>query len=159
VWDVLEPGTGTVIASHSNARALCDHPRNLPDDLLRAIAHTGGTVGVAFYPPLVSQIRMELTVDDIVEQILYMCEACGEEHVAIGPDFIDMADESWYRSAVHVDISADLMRPYPAGLQNVTQLSRLWDALRAAGLGERAIEGVMGANLRRVLRGVLGASA
>jgi membrane dipeptidase len=156
VWDVLELGTGAIIASHSNARALCDHPRNLPDELLRAIAQTGGTVGVAFYPPLVSSTERQPLVRDVVEQIIYLCEVCGEEHVAIGPDFIDMADESWYRSAVHADISADLVRPYPRGLENVTQLPAMREALRSAGVGEDTIGRVMGANLSRVLRGVLG---
>ena len=45
-WDILETATAPVIASHSNARALCDHPRNLTDEMIRAIAATGGLVGI-----------------------------------------------------------------------------------------------------------------
>ena len=50
-WDVSELTAAPFIASHSNARALCDTPRNLTDDQLRALAQTGGVVGLNFYPP------------------------------------------------------------------------------------------------------------
>ena len=53
-WDVLEVAAGPVIASHSNARALREHPRNLPDDLLQAIAQTGGVIGVTAVPSFIS---------------------------------------------------------------------------------------------------------
>ena len=53
-WDLVRMGGGPIVASHSNARALCDHPRILTDDQIRAIAGTGGVIGVNFYPPFLT---------------------------------------------------------------------------------------------------------
>jgi microsomal dipeptidase-like Zn-dependent dipeptidase len=85
-----------------------------------------------------------------------MCETCGEAQVAVGPRFHRQADELWYRSAIHADISEYLMQPYPSALENVTQLPALWDAPRSCSVGESTITRVMGANLRLVLERVLG---
>jgi microsomal dipeptidase-like Zn-dependent dipeptidase len=55
VRDVLAVSSAPVIASHSCCRALCEMPRNLPDELLRDIAATGGVVGINFYPPFLDE--------------------------------------------------------------------------------------------------------
>jgi membrane dipeptidase len=153
VWDVLAVADGPIIASHSNARALCDHPRNLPDDLLRAIAQTGGTVGVVFYPTFVTaRSDAAPSLRDVVGHISYLCDVCGPDHVAIGPDFIDMLPGAWIDSAAHAAIRTDLRRPFPVGLENVEQLPALREGLIAAGFDDRTVAGVMGDNLRRVYR-------
>ena len=90
VWDVLAITTAPIIASHSNARALYDHPRNLSDDLLNAIAENGGVVQVNLLylspndPDTGERIS---TVSDVVDHIDHIVEVAGIEHVGIGSDF------------------------------------------------------------------------
>ena len=55
-WDVLSTSSKPIVASHSNARALCEHPRNLSDDMIRALAEKGGVIGLNFYPYFVNPV-------------------------------------------------------------------------------------------------------
>src|SRR5690606_20870976 len=74
------------IATHSNARALADHPRNLTDEQLRAIASTGGIVGVNFHSRFLVSGR-PATLADVVKHVMHLVRVAGVEHVAIGSDF------------------------------------------------------------------------
>lgn len=76
-----------IVATHSNARALADHPRNLTDDELRAIAASGGVAGLNFHSPFVSSKKKSPTLDDVAAQLDHMIEVAGVDHVAIGSDF------------------------------------------------------------------------
>jgi membrane dipeptidase len=87
--DVLTLASGPVVASHSNARALCDHPRNLSDDHLRAIADSGGIVGIAFCSDYLTPDPGAATVDSIVTHLEYVAELIGPEHTGLGPDVVD----------------------------------------------------------------------
>jgi membrane dipeptidase len=89
--DLLEEARGPVIASHSNARALREHPRNLPDDLLRAIAATGGVIGVTAVPSFISD--QPATISRWVDHLQHVIDVAGIEHVGIGADFIQHVDE------------------------------------------------------------------
>lgn len=86
VYDVLELSKTPVIASHSSAKALCDHPRNLTDDQLKAIAKAGGVVQVCFYHGFLSS-KPEATLHDAIRHIDYMVKLIGADHVGIGSDF------------------------------------------------------------------------
>jgi len=77
---------GVVVATHSNARALADHPRNLSDAQLLAIAATGGVIGVNFHGPFLARKRAA-RLRDVVQQLAHLRDVAGIEHVAIGSDF------------------------------------------------------------------------
>jgi membrane dipeptidase len=125
-----ESGT-PVVATHSNARALADHPRNLADAELRSIAATGGVVGVNFHGAFVTR-RSGVTLADVVEQVKYLVRVMGPEHVALGSDF------------------EGEIQP-PAELSDVRGYQRLAAALLRAGVPESTVEAVFATNALRVL--------
>lgn len=88
VAHVLELATRPVMATHSSARALCDHHRNLTDDQLRGLAATGGVVCVNFYPPFLAADPATATLDTLADHIAYIAEIAGIDHVGLGPDFM-----------------------------------------------------------------------
>jgi membrane dipeptidase len=120
-----------VVATHSNARKLANHPRNLTDAQIRAVAATGGVVGVAFHAPFLSDTR-NARLADVVRHILHIRRIAGIAAVAIGSDF------------------EGGIRP-PPELRDVRGFPRLAAALREAGLSQREIEQVFGRNAQRVL--------
>jgi microsomal dipeptidase-like Zn-dependent dipeptidase/gamma-glutamyl-gamma-aminobutyrate hydrolase PuuD len=86
VRDVLAYSTLPVIASHSSCRALCDHPRNLSDEQLCALAEKGGVVQICLYNSFLSS-SAAATLDDAVRHIHHAVRLMGIEHVGIGSDF------------------------------------------------------------------------
>lgn len=75
-----------IVATHSNARAVADVPRNLTDDELRIIGETGGVAGLNFHGPFVAR-KKKPTVEDVIKQLEHMIAVAGIDHVAIGSDF------------------------------------------------------------------------
>ena len=90
-WEVMEIGD-TVIASHSNAKALCNHPRNLTDDQIKAIIKKDGVTGITFVPQFLVRGR-KATINDVVKHLEHICSLGGENHVGFGSDF-DGIDET-----------------------------------------------------------------
>ena len=86
-WDALEVSEGTVMASHSNCAALCDVPRNLTDEQLRAIRDRGGVVGVNSFHGFVHREPARQTVETLALHAAHMAEVMGVEHVGCGFDF------------------------------------------------------------------------
>jgi membrane dipeptidase len=122
-----------VVASHSNARALARHSRNLSDAQLRAIADSGGVVGVNFHGPYLSMGR-RATIDDVVRHVRHLVSVAGIEHVAVGSDFEGGIVE-------------------PPGLEDVRGLPRLAARLRQVGLSRAEVERIFSVNALRVLTG------
>jgi membrane dipeptidase len=120
-----------VVATHSNARALRDHRRNLSDAQIRAIAAAGGVVGVNFHGPFLVAGR-PATLDDVVQHVLHMVRVAGAEHVAIGSDF-----------------EGDI-RP-PRALRDVSRFQVLARALQRRGMSRGDVERVFSANALRLL--------
>ena len=122
---------GVVVATHSNARALADHPRNLRDEQIRAIAATGGVIGVNFHGPFVVRGR-PATLDDVVLHVRHLLRVAGEDHVALGSDF-----EGDIRPAT--------------GLASIKDYPKLEAALAKAGISRTVIAKVFAGNALRVL--------
>lgn len=85
-WDVL-PLAKHLIASHSNAKALCDHTRNLSDEQAIALVKQGGHIHVVYYPPFIKKDTDYVTIDDLVRHVKYLAELVGIEHIGLGSDF------------------------------------------------------------------------
>lgn len=87
-WGVAKTSTKPFAASHSCARALCDHPRNLTDEQLKALGEAGGVVGVNFYDAFLDAADTGYTsIDMIVKHLLYMKDKAGVDALAFGSDF------------------------------------------------------------------------
>jgi membrane dipeptidase len=133
-WDVARLSRAPLVATHSNAHALCHASRNLTDDQLAAIRDSGGVVGVNFAVTFLredgNQVA-ETPLTEIVRHIDYYAERMGIDHVAFGSDF---------DGAV-----------VPAELDGVAGLPRLVQALRDAGYDDEALAKITHGNWLRVL--------
>ena len=85
-YDALNISSKPIVASHSSARALCNHPRNLKDDQLKALADKGGVAQVTLYSGFLKEQGMA-TIQDAIEHLNHMVNIMGIEHVGIGTDF------------------------------------------------------------------------
>ncbi len=135
VRDVLELSAefaAPVVATHSNARKLAPHPRNLTDDQLRAIGRSGGVVGINFHQTFLAPRTRKAGLSQVVEQVRHVARVAGSEHVAIGSD---------YEGGIH---------PVPE-LADASRYQRLAEALLDAGMTRAEVRGVMGENALRVL--------
>ena len=125
VRDVLAMPDTVPILSHTGIRGHCPSPRNLPDDLLQAIAERGGIIGIGYW----TDVNCGARPADIAASIRAAIALLGEDHVALGSD---------YDGAVDAPFDA-------AGLPALTQ------ALMDEGLSEARIAKVMGGNMMRYL--------
>ncbi|MBJ6364115.1 dipeptidase [Paenibacillus sp. GCM10012307] len=85
-WELADLSSKPFIASHSNSRAICDHPRNLTDDQIRAIIAVDGRIGITFVPWFVRKSG-EATVTDVIRHIENVCELGGASHLMLGSDY------------------------------------------------------------------------
>lgn len=105
-YDVARHSRKPFVASHSCARALCNHSRNLTDEQLKCIAEAGGVVGVNFYAPFLSKSTAISKTDDIVHHIKHMINVMGDECVAFGSDFdgidcdLEMGDYEGFKGLI-----------------------------------------------------------
>ncbi len=126
-YDVLSISAKPVIASHGCCKALCDHPRNLSDDQLKALAQNGGSIGITFVPQFVDAGLP--TFERLLDHIDHAVQTAGPDHVGIGSDF---------------DGGGTL-------LEGAADFGRITEALLSRGYDEAAVRGVMGENHLRVL--------
>ncbi len=93
-FDVADVSKKPFVASHSCARALCDHPRNLDDDMLRVIGECGGVVGVNYYPCFLREDSRETRCSDVLRHTRHIVDRAGMEAAALGSDFDGIGDSA-----------------------------------------------------------------
>jgi membrane dipeptidase len=177
VEDVLNVTTAPFMASHSNARALCDIPRNLPDDLIREIAGRKGYIGVNFFPVFLKKTifnQVSKNVEKYEHQHQEILQRKGED-----PDFVSKAESDLFQKYVKgtdtVDVNAvvdhivhiadvggvdcvglgsdfDGINSTPSHLTDVSCYPVLVDGLALRGYNTKEICQIMGLNLYRFLQ-------
>ena len=88
-WDIMDTSNGLVIATHSNVYNLCNHPRNLKDEQIKAIAAKKGLIGMNAYPPFIKENTYVVNVDELAKHAAYIKNLVGIEVLACGFDFMD----------------------------------------------------------------------
>src|SRR5262245_42051247 len=140
--DVLAISAQPIIASHSNARSLCSHPRNLTDELIRAIAKGGGVIGFHALDTFISS-KPNPTLDALLRHIAHIAEIGGPDCIGIGPDLMENWDPTVFttvaeRSSTLNGIPAPRMKwTYPEGMRSNAELPNLTEALLRLGFGKQ----------------------
>jgi membrane dipeptidase len=87
-WDVLEVSSKPIIATHSNAKALCPHPRNLTDEQIKALNENDGLIGITFAGQFLEEDYNEACIESVYRHIDHMLNIMGnDEHLGFGSDF------------------------------------------------------------------------
>lgn len=111
-WDVMEEANYP-IASHSNARALCNHVRNLTDDQARTLFEKNGLVHVVYNPPFV-KVQGEVAIKDLIEHIDHFCSLGGEKQIGLGSDFDGISSKivNLEDASMHPNLLNELLKKY-----------------------------------------------
>ncbi len=136
IEDILTVTKNPIIASHSGCRALRNHTRNLTDNQIKAIAKSGGVIGVVFYTAFLSTAAAsKVTIDTVIAHIDYIKNLVGIDYIAIGADYDG-------------GITA------PVGLENVSKMPNLTLALLKRGYTSADVKKILGGNFMRVFKAV-----
>lgn len=166
--DAIEHSSAPVIISHANAKSVYPSPRNISDEMIKAIAGNGGTIGVVGFPGFVSADKRP-TIDQFIDHIVHMCDLVGTQHITLGIDYYGhqypyaedraammmyenaLADNSWspnaYPPPPHI---------YPAGIETPKSMRALTDALLRRGFEADDIRKIYGENLLRIYETIWG---
>lgn len=138
-WEAIGLTKLIPIASHSNARAVTDHPRNLRDEQITAIAERGGVVGLVLYNQFLKTGEGTPTLEDVFAHADHMVKLAGEDHVGLGSDM---------DGARIVD--------FPEELRRIADLPKIAGYFLERGYSEERVKKIMGGNFLRVMRENLG---
>ena len=136
-FDVIEASKQPIIASHSNCRVLCNHRRNLTDEMIKLLAEKDGVMGMNFAPAFVDEDVSNATLGRVLDHIDHVVEVAGVEHVGLGSDF-------------------DGIDSCPKGLEDVTKMPAITEGLLNRDYSEDDILRVLGGNFLRVFKKVIG---
>lgn len=131
--DVLECAKGPVVASHSNCREICPHPRNLSDSMIRKLAEKGGAAGLNFYGAFLGTQDASY-VEEMTAHVFHMIKCGGEGFPMIGSDF------DGFSGMGHMDIP------------KAENMDRLWEALKKKGATETILDKIWYRNALRILK-------
>ena len=151
-WDIAEISTKPFIASHSNARTLCDVPRNLTDEQIKAVAQSGGVIGVNGYIGFIKKcdfsspapienpdLLSKLDLKDLADHIDYIAGLVGVDYVGLGFDFCEY-------------LSEELRDTNPKNLEDASKCQNMIEELRKRGYSENDIEKIAYKNFLRVIK-------
>jgi membrane dipeptidase len=166
--DAIACSTQPVIISHGNAKAVHNSKRNLPDDLIKAIAANGGVVGLNGYPAFVAD-KPRPGLDDYLDHVEYVAKLAGIDHVCLGLDYYQfqagVIDDATAQASYDYLIQTGAWTPdvyppppwfYPVGIEMPEKFGNLTAGLLRRGFSESDTEKILGLNLIRVFREVWG---
>jgi membrane dipeptidase len=165
--DAIHASSAPVVFSHANAFAVHPSPRNIKDDQAKAIAATGGIIGIVGFPAFVADTARP-TLDQMLDHAAYYADLIGIEHIGIGIDYFTgqhgiVDDDQARRTYDALRASgqwSDAYPPppyhYPAGIETPDKLANLTAGLLKRGFSEADTRKILGENWVRVYRAVWG---
>jgi membrane dipeptidase len=179
-YDALEVTKAPVIASHSSCRVISNSPRNMTDDMLRAVAKNGGVVMINYEVSFLSEeyrVASDKKSGNVVTQLDAMSKKCGGdeacstlESARVNREAMEKGElpkVSWEKIVEHIDHAVKMAgadhvglgsdfdgATMPFGMEDATKLPRLTDALMKKGYSARDIENILGGNILRVMEQV-----
>jgi membrane dipeptidase len=134
-WDVVDLCDKPFIASHSDCKALCNHPRNLSDKQIKAIADKNGVIGINLCPDFLREDG-NATIEDVLDHVEYIAELVGAEYVGFGSDF-------------------DGIEKTPVGLHDVSCFPKVLEGLKKRGFNDDEIDLISHGNFERIIKEIL----
>lgn len=179
-FDVLAITKAPVIASHSSSRAIANHPRNMTDDMLRAVAKNGGVVMINYHAAFLSEefrVASEKKSGNVVAAMAAMSRKCGGNEACTTMESERIAHESmakgtlpkvtWEKIVEHIDHAVKVAgadhvglgsdfdgATMPLGMEDASKLPKITDALLKKGYSDTDIEKILGGNILRVMEQV-----
>ncbi|HLJ59646.1 MAG TPA: dipeptidase [bacterium] len=166
--EAMETSSAPPIFSHANCRAVCDSPRNLRDDQIRAVAARGGMIGMVGFPAFVASVPRP-TLDHFIAHIEHIAALVGTEAIGLGLDYYEgmagviPASEAaaQYQRLLATGVWTSEAYPpppwyYPEGLERPSGFPRLTDGLLRRGFSIEDVHKILGGNFLRVFRQVCG---
>jgi membrane dipeptidase len=179
-YDALEVSKAPVMASHSSVRAIANHPRNMTDDMMRALARNGGVMMINYHAGFLSEefrVASEKKSGNVVEAMAAMSKKCGGDEACstLESERIDheamatgeLPKVTWEKIVEHIDHAVKVAgvdhvglgsdfdgATMPLGMEDASKLPKLTDALLKKGYSEADILKILGGNILRVMEAV-----
>lgn len=167
--DAIEASAKPVLITHSGCAAVYAHPRNKPDNILRALADRGGYFGVYLMPYLVASPVVP-TREHVLNHLVHAIEVCGADHVGVGCDgsvqaiTLTPAQKAAFdadiarRKQLHIGAPGEDRYPWVPDLSGPSHMEAIAEGLARRGQPSSVIEKVLGSNFQRVLGDIWGTS-
>ncbi len=177
-YDALEVSKAPIIASHSSCRAICNAPRDMTDEMIKALAAKGGVIQITYVDSFISQelrdfqestrVERDAKLADIDKQFANDAAKRRDERQRINKEYADRGPKvSWEKIIEHIDHAVKIAgvdhvglgsdfdgATMPQGMDDVSMIPKITDALLKKGYAEKDIEKILGGNLLRVLEQV-----
>jgi membrane dipeptidase len=176
-YDALEVSKAPLIASHSSCRALCNHPRDMSDGMIKALAAKGGVIQINYEKSFIDEAyrtASEKVSGGVVAVFDQFKKECGDDQECLGRKMTEMEKQataegkvphvSWERIVDHIDHVAKLVGPdhvglgsdfdgatMPEGMEDCSKLPKITEALMRKGYSDDDIRKILGGNLLRVM--------
>jgi membrane dipeptidase len=176
-YDALEVSKAPLIASHSSCRALCNHPRDMSDDMIKALAAKGGVIQINYEKSFIDQAYKDAydkATGGVVQHMDKLVSACNKDEECIGRELAKQEQQltaegklprvSWEKIIDHIDhvvklVGADHVglgsdfdgATMPEGLEDCSKLPKITEALLRKGYSEADVRKILGENTLRIL--------
>ena len=176
-YDALEVSKSPLIASHSSCRAICDHPRDMTDDMIKALAAKGGVIQINYEKSFIDQAYKDASdklSGGVVAATDRLQKECGDDSECFGKKLVELEKQAiaegklphvtWERIIDHIDHVAKLVgadyvglgsdfdgATMPEGMDDCTQLPKITEALMRKGYSDSDIRKILGGNILRVM--------